>query len=440
MASKGRTVDCVGVGIGPANLSLAALSHATPHLELQFFEKAKGFSWHPGLLFPESSIQTSYLKDLVTPVAPTNPYSFLSFLVEHRRFYSFVTANVPRVSRSEFNQYLTWVSEGLSNLQFGSPVIRIEYQNDYFEVRTPSACTRARNVVLGTGRPPYIPHCARPFLGPSVHHAVEFGHYAPKIAGRRVAVIGGGQSGAELVHHFLLDRDALPSELYWISRRGNFQPLDESPFANELFTPEYTHQFYRLGEDARQELLREQLLASDGISGELLDDLYRRLYSLQFVDEVDRYPVHLLPGHELVGIQRCDFGWAMDVRARDERCFRRRVDLIVLATGHRYRVPQCLEPVRHRIEWNDGEPSVDENFAVIWDGPPERRIFVQNASRNRHGVADPNLSLLAWRSAVILNQLAGRIVYDCQPGLGTVEWGAFSRSSSSAQRSKRALA
>jgi lysine N6-hydroxylase len=38
-------------------------------------------------------------------------------------------------------------------------------------------------------------------------------------------------------------------------------------------------------------------------------------------------------------------------------------------------------------------------------------VYVQNGALRSHGVADPNLSLSAWRSAVILNSATGRQVF-----------------------------
>jgi lysine N6-hydroxylase len=55
---------------------------------------------------------------------------------------------------------------------------------------------------------------------------------------------------------------------------------------------------------------------------------------------------------------------------------------------------------------------VRSDFSIEWDGPPGLRVYAQNAARQMRGVADPNLSLMAWRSAVIANSLLGRAVYD----------------------------
>src|SRR5690242_11739568 len=94
--------DLVGVGIGPSNLSLAALAEPVADLSTVFMDAKPAFRWHPGLLDRAAVIQTSFLKDLVTPIDPTSRYSFLNFLRETGRLYRFLVADFPHVSRVEY--------------------------------------------------------------------------------------------------------------------------------------------------------------------------------------------------------------------------------------------------------------------------------------------------------------------------------------------------
>ena len=80
-----KSVDFIGVGTGPFNLSIAALSHQIEELNCLFFDEHPHFSWHPGMLVPDCHMQTVFLKDLVSAVAPTNPYSFVNYLVKHKK-------------------------------------------------------------------------------------------------------------------------------------------------------------------------------------------------------------------------------------------------------------------------------------------------------------------------------------------------------------------
>ncbi|TGZ36969.1 lysine N6-hydroxylase, partial [bacterium M00.F.Ca.ET.162.01.1.1] len=81
---------------------------------------------------------------------------------------------------------------------------------------------------------------------------------------------------------------------------------------------------------------------------------------------------------------------------------------VILATGYENAVPGFLEPMANRLEKIDKELAIREDFLLFLDGPRDSRIFVQNASLGQRGLADPNLSLLAWRARRILDSLLGR--------------------------------
>jgi len=353
----------------------------------------------------------SYLNDLVTLVDPTSQYSFVAFLRARKRLYRFINRTESRVSRLEFNQYLQWVAEHLANVEFGADVREVRLDGDGFSVQVDDRTLHTRNVVLGTGLVPNIQPWSRPYLGHEVFHSNDFLRHPIDATGRVVAVVGGGQSGAEVVWHLLLDVAHLPSQLVWISHRANFLPLDESPFTNELFNPAYSDYFFSLAPDQREILLSEQRLASDGISPVLLQRIYDRLYDLEFLEPAGRN-VRLLPGHEVIGMQHGSAGCDLTLRDRWGAPRRIRADVIVLGTGYHYELPDALQPLASRLTWDrDGFP-VRADFSVEWDGPPEVRIYAQDAARHMRGVADPNLSLMAWRSAIIANSLLGRQVYE----------------------------
>ena len=403
-------MDAVGVGVGPFNLSLAALLAPTG-FKGRFFDRSADFQWHPGLLFPEAILQVSYLKDLVTLVDPASPYSFLAFLRAHKRLYRFINRTEIRVSRQEFNQYLQWVAGRLPNVEFGAEVREVALDEQSFSVQVDRRTIRTKNIVLGTGLVPNIPPWAHQHLGDVVFHSNDYLLHPFDATGRVVAVVGGGQSGAEVVWHLLLDLAHLPAQLVWISHRANFLPLDESPFTNELFNPVYSDYFFSLTPQQRDTLLAEQKLASDGVSPVLLQRIYDRLYDLEFLEPAGRR-VRLLPGHEVVDLEHGSTGCDLKLRDRWGASRTVRADVIVLGTGYNYALPEAMQPLADRMSWDrDGFP-VRADFSVEWDGPPELRIYAQDAARHMRGVADPNLSLMAWRSAIIANSLLGRQVYD----------------------------
>jgi lysine N6-hydroxylase len=393
--------DYAAVGIGPANLSLAAQAHQKPGVRGIHLERKKSFSWHPGLLLPEATLQVSPLKDLVTPVDPTSPFSFLAFLTAHGRLYRFLTADFPAVHRTEYNQYLTWVSEQLPSLEFDSEVEAVEFRDGAFRLRAGRREVTARHLVVGTGPTPRVDEAFRPHLGPTVLHAADFLTWRSHTEDRDVAVVGGGQSGAEIVRH-LMSAHHPPRSITWVSRRPGFLPLDDSPFTNEFFFPECAHRFHRLPADHRARLLREQKYASDGIDLPTLQEIYRRRYVAEEI-EGRRDWLRFLPGCEVTGLSGSQGAWKLTLQGDDPADSQLLdAELVVLASGYDQRLPPCLAGLLPQLRLTDGLPEVRDDFSVDWDGPTTNRIYVQNAARHAWGIADPNLSLLAWRSSVIL--------------------------------------
>lgn len=414
--------DVVGVGVGPFNLSVAALLHPLDSLLSCFLESRPEFQWHPGLLFPESTIQVSYLKDLVTPADPTSPYSFLSFLFAEKRFYRFLNANFHRVTRKEFNQYLRWVCARLPTLRFGCHVRTISIEHELFRIDTNNSVLHARDIILGTGLTPFVPSCTIPHIGPTVFHARDFLPHVQGLAGRRVAVIGGGQTGAEVFLHLLSMSDYTPREILWISRRLNFLPLDESSFTNEFFTPSYTTYFFNLNLANRNRILKEQKLASEGIALPLLEQLYQKLYTREFIEKKPE-SFSLLPHRELKKMCATHGGWTLGLENQisgiEELI---KADIIILCTGYTKSLPVYLTPLADRIPNFSNGFDIRPDFSIVWDGPLQRRIYVQNRAKCTHGVADPNLSLMAWRSATIINSLMGTCIYGIPEDQSLITW------------------
>lgn len=422
MTGTEANYDAIGVGIGPFNLSAAALAAPIPGLKTLFVERSKQFRWHPGLLISGTTIQTSHLKDLVTLADPTSRYSFLSYLHAKKRMYRFITADFEGVERAEFDDYFRWVAEQLPNVQFGYTVETIDHDGSKFIINEDPRYT-SRSLILATGLTPDYPECAEPLVGPSVFHSHVLLQQAPQWAGKRVVVVGGGQSGAE-VFNFLLSNEAqMPAELCWISSRLNFLPLDDSPFTNELFTPGYSSYFFELPVDKRLFSLSSQKLASDGISMNLLREIYRKLYTLEFI-RTSRPSIGLTLHTKLIGMKRDPRdGFELELEhllTGDHSAIA--ADIVVLCTGYRYRVPAFLSRLGPRITYKSTGYHYHEDFSIAWEGHPKTKIYVQNAAINARGIADPNLSLMAWRSANIINDLACQEYYSVQDSKDLKLW------------------
>jgi lysine N6-hydroxylase len=72
------------------------------------------------------------------------------------------------------------------------------------------------------------------------------------------------------------------------------------------------------------------------------------------------------------------------------------------------------------MEREHDEYRIDADFAAQWDGPADRSLFLQNAARNQRGLADPNLSLNAWRSERIADRIRSRRRHEQKAAF--VEW------------------
>lgn len=233
----------VGIGVGPFNLSLAALLAPIKNIDSIFFDKQPEFVWHKGLLFADAELQVHYLKDLVSLVDPTNIYSFLNFLAHEKRLYHFITANFNRVTRHEFNQYFRWVCQQLSNINFNCPVKEIVLHDNQLRIRVESIhetfYVPTSAVVMGIGLQPYVPSFAKKYLSRFVFHASEFLQHSIDFTNKRVAIIGGGQTSAEIVKYLIHQKHHLLKELLWINKRDN--ELKQSFFSSYVESTGESH-------------------------------------------------------------------------------------------------------------------------------------------------------------------------------------------------------
>lgn len=414
-------LDFAGIGAGPFNLAVAALLQGQA-CRSQFFEAKQQFDWHPGLMLPNAMMQTSYLKDLVTPVDPTNPYSFLNYLVAKRRFYDFMNAEQDAVSRQEYADYLGWVANKLPNLQFSSSVESVEDRGDHFLLQLPEGQVRSRRLCVGAGKRPYVPENCKHLLSPKCFHAIDIAKRNLNVAAKRVAVIGGGQTGAEIVLNLLNHHWGEPAEVSWVSRRSNFLPLDETPFSNDWFTPNYVACFRQWNTQQRAKLLREQKLASDGISPITLKALYQRFYQLTHLQK-DGTRLGLYPGRCLEKLSHSgQYQLALQNNFNGDAELLN-ADMIILCTGLEECLPACLGDIGYLLARDEGgQLQLQDDFSARLPGQKQSRLYLLNMGRHSHGIAEPQLSLSAWRAACVVNSVLGKTLYDTGQATGFTHW------------------
>lgn len=419
-----KTYDFIGIGIGPFNLSIAALAEGLDDFSSLFLERESHFAWHPGMMVPDCYMQTSFLKDLVSAVDPTNRHSFINYLVKRRKFYRFLTTEQRTVSREEFADYLGWAAENLTSLAFDQQVEQITFDDSrrLFSVETQNAQYCARHVCLGIGKQISLPDCVTE-QSDHCFHASEMMLRAPSLKGKRVAIIGGGQSGADLFLNAFNGEWGQPAALNWISRRNNFNALDEAAFANEYFTPEYLECFATLRNTARQRLLNEQKMTSDGITSESLLNIYRAMYH-RFEVLRERPWAQLMPSRSVTHLASDRAEQCLTLCHHLDGCEEKLMaDVVIFATGYRAIRPAFLTSLAQRLQLDREEGyRINTDFTLTWDGPQQNCLFAVNAGMHSLGIAEPQLSLMAWRAARILNRAHLAQPFDLTSTPGVVHW------------------
>ncbi|MFF0447856.1 lysine N(6)-hydroxylase/L-ornithine N(5)-oxygenase family protein [Streptomyces sp. NPDC004609] len=425
-----RPRDLVGIGIGPFNLSLAALADGVHGgLDAAFYDQRPHFSWHPGLLIEGTTLQVPFLADLVTLADPSSPWSFLSYLRSRERLFPFYFAEKFHIHRAEYDAYCRWVSDSLPSLHFGHQIdaVRWNPERDVFEVDFTQldsqgevealGRTHARNVVLGVGTEPYVPDALRPLTDdptvPVIHSADYLAHRDRLLTAGHVTVIGSGQSGAEVFLDLLRSRPAGSEGLHWLARTEAFAPMEYSKLGLEHFTPDYSRYFHALPQETRDLLLPRQWQLHKGIDAGTIsaihEELYRRSLHGGWPDAV-LTPGVLVRTAGRVATTKVELH--LDHVQQGTRT-RLTTDAVVLATGYRERplgrMLAGLDPyLRHD---SAGRPRIDEEFRMVLDPSVTGSLYVQNTGTHAHGVGVPDLGLAAWRSAVILNAVTGREPY-----------------------------
>ncbi|WP_281890744.1 lysine N(6)-hydroxylase/L-ornithine N(5)-oxygenase family protein [Paenibacillus sp. YYML68] len=420
------TVDLLGIGIGPFNLGLAALLQRVPEVEAVFLERQRQFAWHPGMMVEGTTLQVPFFADLVTMADPTHPLSFLSYLHQQGRLYHFYFLEKFHITRKEYSHYCEWAAKQLASCRFGIQAESVTYAPDrgVFLVETQQlesgerTSWEAKNVVLGVGSTPAVPAPFRSQLGPRVLHSSAYmPNRAECLASRSITVIGSGQSAAEIVLDLIRRQSEHGYRVDWFTRSEGFFPMEYSKLGLEHFSPDYTSYFYNLPAERRDELRRRQGLLYKGISARTIADIYDALYEAGEAGG-SASSVRLLACTEVQGVERCGEAGPYRLHCRhlqQETSFVHESDTVILATGYEHAEPACLASLEPYLQRDSlGRLDIEESYAVRLDPSVKGRLFIQNGELHTHGVGAPDLGLGAYRSSVIINQLAGREVYRVQ--------------------------
>ena len=412
-----RVHDLLGIGVGPFNLGLACLADPIEDLDAVFLDAADGFSWHPGMLLPDATLQVPFMADLVTLADPTSRFSYLAFLKDVGRLYPFYIRESFYPLRREYDDYCRWAADRLDSVRWGERVVAVEHDREAYVVRSATGRSwRAHHLVLGTGTAPRLPFDVD---GPALHSADYLARKAELLSAGSVTVVGSGQSAAEVYADLLAEQEAHGFELTWITRSPRFFPMEYTKLTLEMTSPEWSSYFQALPAPRRAEVQRGQSALSKGISSDTINAIFDELYRRAAAGGVD---TTLLTATEVTDAHWDGSAYALDLRHTEQGTSGRLcTDHLVLATGYAPRVPDFLDPVRDRIRWDEhGRLLASPTFAVDHAGG---EVFVQNAEEHTHGFVAPDLGMGAMRSSVILAQVLGREPYAVEKRIAFQEWG-----------------
>ncbi|MDQ0095570.1 lysine N(6)-hydroxylase/L-ornithine N(5)-oxygenase family protein [Paeniglutamicibacter psychrophenolicus] len=420
-----RIWDAVGIGAGPFNLGFAALAETAPGLEVLVLERAEEFAWHPGMMLEGTHLQVPFMADLVTMADPAHPLSFLNHLKDTGRLYPFYIRENFYPLREEYNNYLRWAAKRLDSVRFGAHVAAARHVNGLYELAVHTgdgvSTVRTRRLVLGTGTTPHVPDSVPECVlgtGAAVHSSGYRPARAAIAAGSRIAVVGSGQSAAEVFADLLASLRP-DQHLEWVTRSARFFPLEYTKLTLEMTSPEYIDHFHGLPQGTRDALSASQKGLYKGINADLIDEIHELLYRRQVSGHA---PVTLRAATALQGIEHREGALELRLRNQDDGGeFSAVADTLVLATGYAYREPGFLAGLGERINrLADGRLDVDRSYAVSNDGD----VLVQNAELHTHGFTAPDLGMGAYRNSVIINRILGYEHYAVEKRIGFQSFGS----------------
>jgi len=415
--------DLIGIGVGPFNLGLACLLDPVEDVDAVFLEARDGFSWHPGMMLDDATLQVPFLADLVTMADPTSRWSFLNYLKETGHLYPFYIRESFYPLRREYDDYCRWAAAGVGSVRFGQAATSVTHDGEGYVVRTAADEThRGRRLVLGVGTQPRVPAClgAAVDAGRAVHSADYLGRKAELQQRSMITIVGSGQSAAEIYHDLLSESPDHDYRLTWLTRSPRFFPMEYTKLTLELTSPEYTSYFQGLPEATRESLLREQRSLYKGISGDLVDAIFDLHYQLRVSGGGPR--TTLVTNTEVRGARVQQHGVELDLHHTETgEGFGLTTDGLVLATGYSAQAPAFLDGVRDRIVLDErGRFVASSTYAVDRSGG---EVFVQNAEEHTHGFVAPDLGMGAFRNSVIVAALTGREVYPIEKRIAVQSYG-----------------
>ncbi|KAI1353875.1 L-lysine 6-monooxygenase (NADPH-requiring)-domain-containing protein [Xylaria sp. FL0043] len=468
--------DLICIGFGPASLAVAVALHdsieagklpgaeSSSSPKVLFLEKQQQFAWHAGMLLPGAKMQISFIKDMATLRDPTSKFTFLNYLHQNGRLVEFTNLSTFLPARVEYEDYLRWCASSFDDVvRYGSEVMSVSPQRTTSEpvssftvasrdVKTGAVVSHtARNVLFAIGGQPSIPKCL-PSNHPRVIHSSQYAHLVPQILNQReapyrVAVVGAGQSAAEIFNNI---QNLYPNSRTALIMRSEFlKPSDDSPFVNSIFNPSYVDELFSRSSEQRQSLLGDARSTNYGVVRlELIEHLYERMYDQlrNLGRDSKKWPHRILGSTTIAGVESEGDRIRLMVRpfsatnndqegvyVKSDADEILDCDLVIAATGYQRQahltmmedvadlLPESPEPINgveskgiQRKNYDAtvrGRPvNVGRDYGLQFAPEkvsPGSGIWLQGCCEGTHGLSDTLLSILAVRSQEIVDSVFG---------------------------------
>ena len=184
-----------------------------------------------------------------------------------------------------------------------------------------------------------------------------------------------------------------------------FVPYEISKFTNELYYPSFVDTFFNSLPEYRGEIRREMHRTNyGGLAPGLLEELYRMLY-LQRLSGTQRTRVITMT--EIVAAHMDKGEVVLDLEDQKTGAIEQvRCDLVFLGTGYDKRMPRVVRELAGTLGLQRVE--VTRQYRVAIDEPTDAAVYLQGVNEETHGIADSLLSVVAQRSADIVQDILER--------------------------------
>ncbi|TKX26437.1 hypothetical protein C1H76_1400 [Elsinoe australis] len=442
--------DLVCVGFGPASLAIAVALHdsfsnsssgqnASALPKVSFLERQPNFAWHAGMQIPGAKMQISFLKDLATLRDPRSEFTFINYLHRNKRLTQFSNVGTFLPRRLEYEAYMRWCASAFEDaVTYNTEVLSVDPEEPTstkpvrtFTIKSRNISTgaittlKSKHVLIAVGGRPKIP-ASLPQSSPRVIHSSQYQRFLSsttldRSSPLRVAIVGGGQSAAEIFSDLPNSFPNSTSSL--LIKSSALRPSDDSPFVNEIFDPERVDSIYATPAQKREaQILQDKATNYGVVRIELLEHIYEELYTQRITigNEETEWPRRILPNRLVESAEEAgdkivlrvkptgETGEAVDGEEKME------VDLLFVASGYeRDMHEKMLTGCRGLL--SDGEKEgkfqVQRDYSVKFGEnkvAKDAGVWLQGCNEKTHGLSDTLLSILAVRGGEIVGSIFGR--------------------------------